>query len=86
MEGFRAEIPPTLTGITCSLSHLQLCPPQGVVQLNVILNICQLNQNSKFSTREHCVDLGCSLENAGPINRSHVAQPGWGALFGDFSP
>ncbi|KAI5942352.1 Keratin, type II cytoskeletal 72 [Manis javanica] len=35
----------------------KLCPPQGVVQLNVILNICQLNQSSKFSPREHDVDL-----------------------------
>lgn len=55
-KGFQAEFPPTLTEITCSLSHMQLCPPQGVVQLNVILNICQLTQSSKFSTQEHYVD------------------------------
>lgn len=34
----------------------------------MILNICQLNQSSKFSTREHYVDLRCSLENTASIN------------------
>ncbi|XP_030191432.1 renalase isoform X7 [Lynx canadensis] len=63
--------------------YSQLCPPQGVVQLNVILNICQLNQSSKFSTREHYVDLRCSLENTGSINQAHMRQPG-GILVGNF--
>lgn len=62
--------------LTCSLSRLQLCPPRGVVRVNVILNICQLNQSSKFSTREHYVDLRCSLENAASINSAHRRQPG----------
>ncbi|EFB20296.1 hypothetical protein PANDA_002318 [Ailuropoda melanoleuca] len=56
---------------------------QGVVQLNMILNICQLNQGSKFSTREHDVDLRCSLENPGSINRAHTRQPA-GILVGNF--
>ncbi|XP_045295407.1 renalase isoform X4 [Leopardus geoffroyi] len=63
--------------------YSQLCPPQGVVRLNVILNICQLNQSSKFSTREHYVDLRCSLENTGSINQAHMRQPG-GILVGNF--
>lgn len=83
IEGFRAEFPPTLTGRACALSHLQLCPPPGVVQLNVILNICQLNQSSRFSTREHYVDLWCSLENTGSKNQAHMKQPG-GTLVGNF--
>lgn len=69
--------------LTCSLSHLQPCPPQGVVRFNVILNICQLNQSSKFSTREHYVDLRCSLENAASINSAHRRQPG-GTPVGNF--
>lgn len=82
-EGLQAEFPPTLTGITCSLSHLQLCPPQGVVRLNVISNICQLHQSSKFSTREHYVDLWCSLGNTGSVNRAHMRQAG-GTRVGNF--
>nr|XP_060498963.1 renalase isoform X7 [Panthera onca] len=65
--------------------YSQLCPPQGVVQLDVILNICQLNQSSKFSTREHYVDLRCSLENTGSINQAHMRQPGGGILVGNFT-
>ena len=71
-----AEFPPTLTGRAWALSHLQLCPPLGVVQLNVIVNICQLNQSSRFSTWEHYVDLWCSPEKVGSINQAHMRQPG----------
>lgn len=61
---------------TWSPSHLQSCPPQGVVQCNVILNICQLNQSSKFSSRERYVDLRCSLEYTASINSSQETA-GW---------